>query len=276
MNVLKENKSFIKDISKLNKKAWVNPFYLPFELTNGLCSLIIPDSEIEEAKDRFLKFAPFIKKAFPETADSDGIIESPLREIPLMKKALEDTFKADIPGKLYLKMDSHLKVAGSIKARGGIYEVLKHAEDLAITHGMIKPTDNYENFLEEDMKKFFSDYTIQVGSTGNLGMSIGIMSAALGFKVIIHMSHDAKQWKKDLLRSKGVTVLEYNDDYSYAVKQGRENSKNDKFSYFVDDEYSKDLFLGYAVAALRLKKQLEENNVTVDDNHPLIVSLPCR
>lgn len=183
--------------------------------------------------------------------------------------------KQSFPGRLLLKMDSDLAVAGSVKARGGIYEILKHSENLALSKGMLKEGESYEKFALPEFKEFFSRHSIHVGSTGNLGLSIGIISAALGYNVTVHMSMDAKQWKKDLLRQKGVNVVEYASDYSEAVKRGRKLAEEDPMSYFVDDENSVNLFLGYSVAAKRLKKQLEETGVSVDSGHPLLVYIPC-
>ena len=253
--------------------VWINPNEIDYSEYEK--ELPISDEELKDAEERLIRFAPFIKKVFPETAETNGIIESPLEPIFNMQKELEEKYQIDIPGKLYLKMDSHLPVAGSIKARGGVYEVLKHAEDLAIEAGMLSITDDYSILVNEKFKKFFSGFKVQVGSTGNLGLSIGITSAALGFEVIVHMSADAKQWKKDMLRSKGVTVIEYADDYGKAVEEGRKNSDADPKSYFVDDEKSMNLFLGYTVAASRIKKQFDEKGIVIDKEHPLLVYIPC-
>lgn len=275
MNIEKllEENEVVKTLSQQKETVWINENKAEYGEYEK--NLPVTDQEIKDAEDRLERFAPFIRIVFPETKKSKGIIESPLEPIFEMQKKLEEKYEVKIPGKLYLKMDSHLPIAGSIKARGGVYEVLKYAEGLAIEAGILSDKDDYFIISEQKFKTFFSGYKIQVGSTGNLGLSIGIISATLGFEVIVHMSADAKKWKKDMLRSKGVTVVEYEDDYGKAVEEGRKSSDADPKSYFIDDENSKDLFLGYAVAASRLKKQLEEKTIVVDEKHPLIVYIPC-
>ncbi len=261
------------DLLDLKETRWFNPAIKP--VAEALPEVGLTDKDIDEAADRLKRFAPYIAQVFGQTHASAGIIESPFVAAPAMQAALAKRYETELPGQLWLKLDSHLPISGSIKARGGIYEVLKHAEDLAVEAGLLSLDDDYRKLDSPEFKKFFSQYKVAVGSTGNLGLSIGLMSAQLGFQASVHMSADARQWKKDRLRSQGVTVVEYESDYSIAVANGRKEAEGDPTAYFVDDENSVNLFLGYAVAGRRLAGQMKALDVRVDADHPLFVYLPC-
>ena len=263
----------LKELMQEQETTWFNDQVLPAK--DGIERVGLTVTDVDDAADRLKRFAPLIMELFPTTASSMGIIESPLVAVPGLASALGNRYGQQLPGQLWAKLDSELPISGSIKARGGIYEVLKHAEDLAIDAGLLTVDDDYRKLATPAMKKFFSQYKIAVGSTGNLGLSIGIMSAALGFDASVHMSADARQWKKDKLRANGVHVYEYQSDYSVAVASGRKEAQSDPMAYFIDDENSTTLFLGYAVAGRRLAGQLRTYDVRVDQDNPLFVYLPC-
>lgn len=261
----------IGKLQSLEEIYWENPSQTGSEEALACARYGIKD--MEEASQRLTRFAPYLAEVFPTTRENLGIIESPLRLLNQDYFEEKGIFSKK-QGKLYLKMDSHLPISGSIKARGGIYEVLCLAEEIALEHGFSLDED-YRVLATEDYRDLFSRYRISVGSTGNLGLSIGIMGATLGFKVDVHMSQDAKKWKKQELRKRGVKVIEYAGDYSLAVAKARETAEKDPKNHFVDDENSVTLFLGYSVAAIRLKEQLTEMNIPVDEEHLLHVYLPC-
>ncbi|MBY7143552.1 D-serine ammonia-lyase [Virgibacillus sp. NKC19-3] len=268
----KQKYPLLEPITNLEPILWLNQRIKEEQHTP---ELPLTKKDMYEAEKLWKRFVPFLKKAFSELEETDGQIESPLKRLDSLKPVLEDYYHFNIDGNLYVKCDNELPIAGSIKARGGFYEVLHYAEKLAIENGLMSYDGNYEAFLSEEFKSFFKQYSIGVGSTGNLGLSIGIMSAALGFTVTVYMSADAKQWKKDLLREKGVRVVEFTGDFSEAIHAGRQETIADPKGYFVDDESSRHLFLGYSVAALRLEKQLEEMDINVDADNPLFLYLPC-
>ena len=273
VNALVAEFPLVERLIGLEEVVWFNPNITTLE--EGLPYVGLGAANIKDASERLKRFAPYLMKAFPETAASDGIIESNVVEIDKMKSCLEAQYGTQILGRLMLKKDSHLPISGSIKARGGIYEVLTHAEKLAIEAGLLNESDDYSKLFSEEFRQFFQQYSIAVGSTGNLGMSIGIMSAKLGFSVSVHMSADAREWKKNKLRSHGVNVVEYEQDYGVAVEQGRKEAEKDPTCFFIDDENSQTLFLGYSVAGERLKQQFDDMGIIVDAEHPLFVYLPC-
>lgn len=229
--------------------------------------------DIEPARARLARCAGLLQALFPALASSQGRIESPLQPLPKLQARRGSDPATD--GTWLLKADHALPVAGSIKARGGFHEVLAFAESVALQHGLIRDGDDRTALASPTARECFARYTVTVGSTGNLGMGIGLMAAALGFRAVVHMSTDAKAWKKDRLRRHGVQVVEHAGDYAEAVAAGRAAALADPHTHFVDDEHSLQLFLGYAVAAQELAAQLTAAGRRVDAEHPLFVYLPC-
>ncbi|MGO0604569.1 D-serine ammonia-lyase [Brevibacterium linens] len=247
----------------------------------------LPDlgAVMDSAAARFDCFAPWFATTFPETSTvpaelaeafpeaGGGMIESTLMPAPAAQRRLDDLFGSDLVGRLWLKRDDSLPVSGSIKARGGFHEVLEFAEAVAADHGLdVLDSATYSSV---QFREIAANHRIVVGSTGNLGLSIGILSARLGFAVSVHMSADAREWKKTMLRDHGVDVIEHVGDFVEAVEAGRASAETAANTHFVDDEDSVSLFAGYSVAALRLKRQFAAVGVTIDDRNPLTVYLPC-
>ncbi len=255
---------------------WINPARLT-DVPNTLSALgrTISLDDTKSAAARLARCAGLLAKVFPELAPSGGVVESPL----IAADALHPLVGLRPgQGRLFIKADHSLPVAGSIKARGGMHEVLEFAEHLALEHGLLASDSNaanYQTLASPKAREILGRYEVAVGSTGNLGLSIGVVSSALGFKAVVHMSADAKEWKKERLRKRGVRVVEHQGDYESAVAAGRTQASADPLCHFVDDEQSFSLLLGYSAAALHLQSQLAEQGVVVDAAHPLLVYLPC-
>jgi len=241
---------------------WINPNKLISEKTLKQQKLGL--SDIKEASDRLERFAPLLVKLFPELTSSSGIIDSELTKINKMVSNIDN---------LYIKGDHSLPVSGSIKARGGFYAVFVIIERILAEHGL-----GVSGLIDKsigDIRSIFASRSLVVGSTGNLGLSIGLMGRAFGFNVDVHMSVDAKAWKKEKLRDIGVTVIEHESDYSSACRVARFSANDNKGVFFIDDENSVDLFLGYSAAASMLAGQMEDKDILVDSEHPLFVYIPC-
>ena len=259
----------------LEKKVvfWFNPKLARYEFVKN--NLSVSTAQLQDAENRWMIYAPLFRLLYPETLQFKGRIQSLLKPIPKIQTDLKKMGKNPLPGNFYAKLDNELSVAGSIKARGGIYEVLCITDRLLREKWQFTADSSYLQIVEPKFQAFFHQYTISVGSTGNLGFSIGLIAQKLGFKTRIYMSNDAKQWKKDKLRSNGVEIVEIEGNYTEAVKVGRKTAEEDPMTFFIDDEQSYDLFYGYAVAAFELQSQLAVKNIPVDQDHPLFVYLPC-
>lgn len=259
----------IKQLQQKNAMLWLNP-----HVGSPLTVTAFSSKQIKIAQARLQRSQALLCQLFPELNNRQGLIESAL--LPLNQTEQKIFPQSELlKQSIYLKADHDLPIAGSIKARGGFHEVIAIAEKIAIEQRLITAEQDLIALASPQAKTLFSQYSISVGSTGNLGLSIGIMAAALGFKAVVHMSVEAKEWKKQRLRDRGVEVIEHQGDYAAAVASGRAAAKTNPKCHFVDDEQSTLLFLGYAACAEYLAAQLKQQQRIIDREHPLFVYIPC-
>jgi D-serine dehydratase len=240
--------------------VWLRP---PDSLTENSTPLQL--EEVEDARQRLERFRPVLAALFAtSTSNWDGRIRSELLDYPP---------QADLPP-LLVKADHDLPMTGSVKARGGVYELLCRVEALARMNGLVKSGEPLTALLTPAARQVLAQHRIVVASTGNLGFSIGLVARAFGLNADVHMSHEAKSWKKERLRRTGANVIEHPCDYTETVARARA-AASAAGSYFIDDETSRLLFVGYTTAAAELAGQLEQRGVKVSQDVPLVVYLPC-
>ncbi len=249
---------------------WLNPELRPDAVQGA--DLPVKPTQVGEAIANWQRMAPLLSACFPDLGPTNGQIRSDLIELVEMLSPLG--YEDANFGRIFVKADNALPVAGSIKARGGVYEVFMFAQSLARENGLLVDGDLMA-LRSDAARALFARHTIAVGSTGNLGLSVGIAARALGFRAVVHMSADAKAWKVERLTKLGVEVVQHQADYTTAVEEARAAADADPSIYFVDDERSELLFFGYSAAAQELAQQLTDAGITVDAAHPLFVYLPC-
>lgn len=221
-------------------------------------------ADVAQARARFGRFAPVLRRLFPQSG-WDGHVASELLEYPQT---------ADLP-RLLVKADHALPMTGSVKARGGVHELLCHVERIAAAEGIALDGDLHAALTGDTARERLARHCVVVASTGNLGFSIGLAARAFGLDAEIHMSRDAKEWKKERLRRLGARVVEHAADFTETVARAAASAAARPEAYFVDDETSRELMLGYAVAAEELAEQLAAREVETGPRRPLFVYLPC-
>mgnify|MGYP002778293712 FL=1 len=255
-------------VRRADPLVWWNPHRVP--AADVLDALPVTRADVQSARDLRARAAPLLAALFPELAGAGGRIDSPLVPLP---GGLVEALGGTGAERWFIKADHALPVTGSIKARGGIHEVLGQAVRAARAMGF--EGEDLDALAGPEWQARFADHAVLVGSTGNLGYSVGLAARALGFQAEVHLSADAKAWKKDRLRAAGVQVVEHAADYTHAVGAARDKAATLPRAHFVDDETSRELFVGYATAADDLARQLDAAGVVVDGAHPLQVIVPC-
>ncbi|MEH3064829.1 MAG: hypothetical protein PGN33_19520 [Methylobacterium radiotolerans] len=122
-------------VRRASPTVWMNP---ALDATASvLPGLATGRADVDAAVARWQRFAPLLARLFPE--EGAGRIDSPL--VPLEERLSRDILDG-ADGRVLVKADHALPVTGCIKARGGVYEVLAYAEDLAARAGLLTEGDH--------------------------------------------------------------------------------------------------------------------------------------
>ncbi|MBS7806774.1 D-serine ammonia-lyase [Variovorax sp. PCZ-1] len=241
---------------------WSNPIH------NGIAPAHY-EPLVAAAIERLHRFAPLLAASFDTLKPHGGHICSQLLPVLQPEQLISSSDLLEHKA-ILIKADHMLAGSGSIKARGAANAVLEIMEQIALAKGISDVTRDANSHL----RSILAEHEISVGSTGNLGLAIGAFAKALGFKAVVHMSAEAKAWKKEMLRQLGAHVVEHTGDYTQALAAARNNTRSQN-QHFIDDEDSESLLLGYATAATELAKQLDFAGIEVSERSPLFVYLPC-
>jgi D-serine dehydratase len=119
--------------------------------------------DVLDASRRWERFAPLLRIMFPSLESAEGRIDSPLRPARTETSA---GILGGRSGEVLIKCDHDLPITGCIKVRGGVYEMLCYAEQIATLHSLIRPDDKYDHLACAGVRYLFSRHAIVVGSTG--------------------------------------------------------------------------------------------------------------
>lgn len=261
-----EQMPILHDVMEYQPVTWLNP---DMRSSKDFSFFNIDKSDLAEVKARWLRFLPYLKKAFPESNLGTEVPESALKEIPKMADQL------GIRGKLLLKCDNSFPILPVSETRVAFYDLMLYAEQLASHEGLLKKTDDYTILGSDKFKKFFSRYYIGVSTLGNLGIAVSKLADQLGFVNRVYVSEDIKGWIKTKCKRLGAAVVEFNEtDFGDILFNGNAQVSSTPERHFIDVENSQKLFFGYTLAASELAGQLKSQAITVDQSHPLCVYFP--
>ena len=88
----------IRDLVALQETTWFNPGVAP--VAQAIGDVGLTDADVADASARLARFASYLRQAFPETASSDGIIESDIVPVPHLQQLLGERYRqafGDLP-----------------------------------------------------------------------------------------------------------------------------------------------------------------------------------